>query len=157
MKANVLYIVLCVFLIGCLRANAIEDNNSIVGKWENDIISTEFFEDGTYIFLGPYTQRGTWSDLGNETIVVRHAGGSSTASYEIKNNILTLLFNTGDEYIFTRVENLRINENIGIDDDNDDEILRQFRLELIEALQNDPHDDDARNLLDLVNLLLWGR
>jgi hypothetical protein len=130
-----------------------EDNNSIVGKWENDIISTEFFEDGTYFFTGPYTERGTWVVIENRNITMTSRERSVSGSYRIVNNVLTISLENRGDTILTRVENLRIDDNV----DENDEILRQLRLELIEALQNDPHDVAARNLLDLVNLLLWGR
>ena len=156
MKINAFFVAL--LIIFCLELTACSRNNSIVGKWENDRISSEFFEDGTYIFRGPYTENGTWRDLGNGKIVVTSGGSSLNGSYVIKNNILNLSFENGDKYILTNVENLRINEPIVNDGDignfiplDNKEAIEEQLGRMLETFDEDSSDEDLFKILMLMS------
>ena len=171
MKINALFIALviiyCVELTACSNQNSSEgkrerDKTSteffeIVGKWEDDIISTEFFENGTCFFAGPYTQRGTWRDLGNGNIVMVSGGTSITGSYKVENNILTISFENRDDTVLTCVENLRINETIGNDGDigniipldNRDAIEEQLGR-MLETFDENTSDEEFLKILILM-------
>jgi len=88
--------ILVVFVIGCSK------QNSLVGKWIGSEISVEFFKDGEYLFTGPYTENGTWRDLGDGKLLMNVGADSMIGSYKIDSEKLTIIFENGDLYNFTR-------------------------------------------------------
>ena len=149
-KCFVLALILIVLFIGCARNGTIADNDSIVGKWENDTISTEFFEDGTYFFTGPYTQRGTWHEPENGYIVFASGGRSRTGTYIVEDDILTLSFENGSRYILTRVESLRTREVGNIIPLNNREAIGEQLGRMLDIFDEDTSDADLFTILMLM-------
>ena len=97
-------------VIACSR------QSPLVGKWQDNRVIAEFFKDGKYTFTGPYTETGTWRDLGNKQMEVESRGISLAGSYEIKNGVLTLSFINGDKYILANSSEIEQRET-NIEDD----------------------------------------
>ena len=146
MERNIFLIVFCIMLAACSR------QNSIVGKWQDNTVLAEFFEDGTYIFTGPYTEKGTWKDHGNGKIVVYSSGMSLNGSYKIKDKVLALSFENGDKYELTYYSGMDNNENSQGNEIPEQSMDIEEQLgKMLDAFDEDSSNEDLFRILMLMS------